>query len=444
LDDSPTYRRIRALAVPAILANAAVPTLGLVDTAIIARVGDAAALGAVALGAFFFNCLYWALGFLRMSTTGLVAQARGAGNDDDAALVLGRAAALGLLLGFVALVLQVPFAKLSLFLLDPSPQVTEQVEVYIAARMWGAPATLFASAASGALIGLGRMRALLVVQVAMNGLNLAFNLCFVFGLGWGVRGLGFGTALAETCAAVLSAWVIARSFSFRALWSRRKAVLDLRALSALVRVNGHLLLRTLALLLGFAWFSRQGAQLGDDVLASNHVVQQLISFCAFFLDGIAFVAEAFVGQAFGARDRGLFLRAVRRTSVVAACAGFLLSLSLLVSGTALVQMLTPLENVRALATANIPIAAAYVLVAVVAWQLDGIFIGATRGRELRDASLLSLALFLVAGYVLEGAYGNQGLWTAMLLYAGLRGATLAAFFPRLLQAVSSTPAKGPS
>jgi MATE family multidrug resistance protein len=439
--DSPTFARIRALAVPAILANAAVPLLGLVDTAVIARVGEASDLGAVGLGALVFNSLYWSLGFLRMSTTGLVAQAWGA-SDEQAALVIVRAMLLAVVAGLAVWLLRAPLGELALTLLEPSPEVSSPLSAYIEARMWGAPGTLFTFVVSGALIGLGRMRALLALQLTLNGLNLAFDLFFVLGLGWKVQGLAYGTALAETLAALASAAVLARlDISFRSLWQRRQVLFERSALSGLWRVNGNLFVRTLALLTGFAWFSRQGAQLGDVVLASNHLLQQLVAFCAFFLDGIAFVAESFVGQAWGARDRGLFVLAVKRTSVVAAAVGVALSSLVWLLGAPLLGLLAPLPEVYATALHYLPFAAGYVLVAVAAWQLDGIFIGATCGRQLRDAALLSLGAFLLAANLLEARFGNAGLWTAMLVYVAARGATLAMFIPRLLAELTPPSAR---
>lgn len=434
---APSYRLILALAWPAILANAAVPLLGLADTAVIGRVGQAHDLGAVALGALVFNCIYWGLGFLRMSTTGLVAQAHGARRPSDVVLVVGRALPFALLLGVVIVLLQGPLNEGALSLLGASDAVNAVVRDYVGARIWGAPATLLTMVVSGCLIGLGRMRALLALQLFLNGSNLALNLVFVLSFDLGVQGLGIGTALAEWSAFLLGFWLLGRAgVPARAVLAQRSALADRSEWLRLFSVNGHIFVRTLAMLIGFGWFSRQGAGMGDGVLAGNHVLQQLISFSAFFLDGVAFVAESLVGAAFGARDRAYFVRVVKRTSLVALGFGAGLAASILGLGPRSIDGLATIPEVRAVAFAHLPFAAAYVLLAIAAWQLDGIFIGATASRELRNASLVSLGVFLVIGNWLAAAHGNAGLWAAMLCYAALRGLTLMAYYPRLLRKVT--------
>lgn len=413
---------------PIILANAAVPALGLVDTAVIGHYGSAVELGALALGALLFNFVYWSFGFLRMGTTGFAAQAAGAGDEAEVRATLARAVLLGAGLGAALLVLQWPVAWLYFALIDGSGAVESVAGEYFRARIWGAPAALVLFACSGLLVGLGRSRELLLVQLLLNGLNAGLDVWFAGALGLGARGIGLGTALAEWGSCAVAIAVVLRVLRARhgdgapfLPWAR---IADLARIRAALAANGDILLRTLCLLFGFAWFANAAAGFGDVTLAANHILLQLVSFSAFFLDGFAFVAEARVGAAWGARDGGRFRRAVRLTSELAAGTALALALLVLLLGEAIVSALTVLPAVRASAAAHLPWAALYVLLSVAAFQLDGIFIGTTRTREMRNAGLLSLAVFLACAGWLAGRYGNHGLWAAFVVFVVARAVAL--------------------
>jgi multidrug resistance protein, MATE family len=426
-----TYRAILQQAWPAILASAAVPLLGFVDTAIVSYVGGDVDLGAVALSTLVFNSIYWALGFLRMSTTALVAREYGAGRIDELWRVIARALGLGVALGAALMAVRGPLTRVFLGALDPEGAVAHVATGYVHTRIFGAPAVLVQYAVSGALIGLGRTRALLAIQLLMNAVNVVGNVFFVWGLGgqWrGVQGIAAGTLCAEWAAAVVSVWILLRAtdsaptgrlFAGASSW-----FWDRVAWRGVLGVNFNIFLRTLALLAGFAWFTRSGSQLGEQTLAGNHLLQQVVSFSAFFLDGVAFVAESLVGQAVGARDRGKFYIAVVRTSLVALGFAAALALAVLVVGPSVVGALAPSRDVLDVALSHVPLAALYVLVGVVPWQLDGIFIGAARGAALRNAAVVSLVVFWGAAVWWTAAYGNTGLWWAMIVYIAMRGITL--------------------
>ena len=421
---------------PIILANAAVPALGLVDTAVIGHFGTATELGGLALGALLFNFVYWSFGFLRMGTTGFVAQAAGAGDEAEVRAALGRAVLLAVGLGVVLIAVQWPVVWLYLGLMDGSEAVEAATAGYFQTRIWGAPAALTLFACSGLLIGLGRSRELLVVQLLLNGLNAGLDIWFAGVLGMGVRGIGLGTAIAEwsTCVVALAVvWKVLRerrgddAAPFLS-WAR---IADGRRIRQSLAANGDILVRTLCLLFAFAWFANAGARFGDVTLAANHILLQLVSFSAFFLDGFAFVAEARVGAAWGARSRERFRRAVRLTSELAIGTALALSLAILLLGQPAVSALTTLPGVREVAFAHLPWAAVYVLVSVAAFQLDGVFIGATRTREMRNAGVLSLAAFLLAAWPLTAAWGNHGLWAAFVVYVIARAGALWPYYRRM-------------
>lgn len=424
---------------PIILANAAVPLLGLADTAIIGNLGNLAQLGAIAFGAMIFSFIYWSFGFLRMGTTGFTAQAAGAEDEAEVRATLGRALLVSAALGVGIIALQWPLAGLALTLLDGSAEVESITRNYFALRIWGAPATLSIFALTGCLIGLGRSRQLLLVQVFLNGLNIALDILFAGVLGWGAEGIALGTVLAEWTTVCFACGLVVTLLRQRHTdgepfwpWPRiRNSEKMLRLMAA----NTDILIRTLLLLFAFGWFTNQSARFGDAVLGANHILLQLVSFSAFFLDGYAFVAEALVGEALGAGRRWDLRAAVHRSTELAAATAVVLALLILCFGNQAIGALTDITAVRTAAADALAWAALYVLLSFAAFQLDGIFIGATRTREMRNASLVSIIAFMLAWWWLTPLFGNSGLWAAFTVFVCARALALAAYYPRLVRAV---------
>ncbi len=428
--EAPGYRRIVALALPIIVANSATPLLALSDIAVIGHFGNVADLGAVALGSLILNFLFWGFGFLRMGTSGFVAQALGRRDALEVVATLARALLLAALIGLVLIALQWPLAEAAFRLLGGSAAVEAIAREFFAIRIWGAPAALGLYVLMGYLIGSGRSRALLALQLLLNGANLLLDWLFAGALGWGAAGIALGTTLAEWLTLAVAGAVCWRQLrgDVAAVRSRLgAAVRSGERLRALLAANVDILIRTLALLAGFALFADRGARFGDEVLAGNHLLLQLISFSAFFLDGFAYVTEALAGRAFGANDRRQFQLVVRRTTLLAAVAALLLALLIAALGPQIVALLTVLEPVRQAATDYLPFAAGYVLLSFAAFQLDGIFIGTTQTRALRNGALLSIAVFVAALLPLT-RHGNAGLWSAFLLFVVARAIALGLHF----------------
>lgn len=425
---------IARTAFPIILANATVPFLGLADTAAIGHTGGAQDLGAIALGALVFSFVYWGFGFLRMGTTGFVAQASGGGDDAEVRDVLLRAGAMGLAIGVLLLLTQPWIGRTALSLLDASDAVKEGVRVYFYTRIWGAPATLLTFALMGVLIGLGKTRHILLLQLVLNGINIALNVWFVVGLGWGVRGIAAGTVIAEWTAMLVGSWMVYRVLRELLPGERTWAwshIADPAKFVHMLTTNGNIMVRTLALLLGFAWFANQGARFGDTILAANHVLLQFVSFSAFFLDGYAYVVEMMVGKAVGARDEARFRREFKQATEVAALTALALALLFWAFGSIAVQWLTSDAGVRAVAQRHVPLACGYILVSFYAFQLDGVFIGATKSAEMRNASLFSFLFFLGLGTWLTTYWENTGLWLAFIAYVIVRGLSLQFYIRRV-------------
>ena len=435
IPDSISYRYLLQKAWPIILANASVPLLGLVDTAVIGNVGSIVDLGAIAFGALIFSFVYWSFGFLRMGTTGFAAQASGAGDEQEVRAVLGRALLIALCLGVVLILIQWPIGLAAFSLLDGSAPVEAVAQEYFDIRIWGAPATLSTFALMGLLIGLGKSRTLLIVQLFLNGLNILLDVWFAGILGWGASGIALGTVIAEWTTVLLAVWLVYRTLNERKLltevfWPKAK-IMDLSALLKTASANLDIMLRTLILVFSFAFFINQSAKFGDTILASNHILLQLIAFSAFFLDGYAFVVEALVGGAIGAKRRDVFDLAVRRSTVLALITAILLALAIVMAGDIAVMLMTDISSVRLAANQLLPFAALYVLFSFAAFQLDGIFIGASFTRQMRDAAALSIVVYLVAWWALSDPFGLQGLWGAMIIYVVARAVALLLFYPPL-------------
>lgn len=430
------HRRLWQLAAPIMLSNISVPLLGAVDTAVVGHLPDPAYLGAVAVGALVFSFVFWTFGFLRLSSTGLTAQALGAGRSDEVRAVLGRAVLLAAVIGLALILLRGPIAWGAFALIETSDAVRGHADAYVAIRLWAAPATLANYALLGWLLGLGRARLVLLIQLVLNGSNMALDLLFVLGLGWGVEGVAWASVIAETMALALGLLLVARLLPrLGGVW-RRDLLADLAAFRRLMSVNRDLFLRTLFLIAGFAWFTAQGAQMGDVTLAANAVLLNFQTLMAYALDGYADAAEALVGRTLGAGDGAGFDQVVRASSLWALVTAAMFALTYGLAGPLLIDLLTGIPEVREAARTYLPWAVAMPLLAVASFQLDGIFIGALRTAAMRNAMALSLGAFLAAGWLLIPWAGNHGLWAAFGLFMAARAITLGLAFPALRRAAA--------
>lgn len=432
-----THRRVLSLVTPIILMGMTTPLLGIVDTAVIGQLGDASLIGAVAVGALIFTFLFWAFGFLRMGTTGLTAQALGANDPVEIRAALGRALVIAGIAGSLLLLLQIPLQYVAFQLVQGSQTVEHEAATYFGIRMWSAPFTLANYAVLGWLVGMQQTRLALVLQIFLNGSNAALDALFVMHFDYGVTGIAIGTVIAEIATAFFGVGIalfLLRNYSGKWNWP---IIVAWDKISATIAVNRDIMIRTLVLLLAFSFFTMEGARAGDLTLAANAVLMQFVSFSAFFLDGFAFGAEALVGAAIGATHRKRFIEAVRLTSFWAVALSIVLTVTFWGLGGYWIDFLTTSVEVRETARLYLPWAAALPLISVACFQLDGIFIGATRAREMRNASFVSTAGFFLFWWLFL-PLGNHGLWAALALFNILRAFALGRYFPRLLITLQNT------
>ncbi|PYC28418.1 MATE family efflux transporter [Aquipseudomonas alcaligenes] len=427
---APTHRRVWALAAPMILSNLSVPLVALVDTAVIGHLPHAHQLGAVAVGGSLYAMLVGVFGILRMSATGFAAQAVGRGDGAALRQVLLQSLALAGLIALLVGLLAIPLSDLALQLMRPSAQLDALTRAFFHERLLGLPATLAVAALIGWLLGTQSARGALAVMLTTNLLNVALNLWFVLGLDWGVLGSARASVLAEWCGALLGLFLAWRTLERHPGRIDRAALRQWHSWRALLAVNRDILIRTLALHLVFFLITVQGTRLGDATVAANALLLNGLLLAAFALDGLAHAVEALCGHAIGARDR----LALRRALVVAGgwslLGSLLFALLFLLGGRLFVELQSDIAAVRAVAYQYLPYLAALPLVAVWSYLLDGLFIGATRAREMRNAMLVSVALGLALGWLLRDL-GNHGLWLALLCFMLMRGLSLAVLGWRL-------------
>ncbi|WP_170347228.1 MATE family efflux transporter [Ruegeria atlantica] len=425
-----THRRVLKIAVPIVLSNATVPILGAVDTGVVGQMGEAAPIGAVGIGAVILSTVYWIFGFLRMGTTGMAAQARGAGDIVETRALLMRGLILGGAAGLFFILAQVAVFAGAFALSPASPEVEALTRSYLEIRIWGAPATIALYAVTGWLIAVERTRGVFVLQVWMNGLNIVLDLWFVLGLGWGVEGVAIATLIAEWTGLALGLWLCRDGFA-DGIWRDWARVFDAARLRRMLQVNGDIMLRSVLLTGSFTTFLFVGSDLGDVNLAANQVLLQFLEITAFALDGFAFSAEALVGGAVGARDR----YQVRRASVMASQWGvggaLLLGTVFFLAGPALIDLMSTSPQVRAAGREYLFWAAIAPVIGVASWMFDGIYIGATWTRAMRNAMIQSVAIYVVALFILVPSFGNHGLWAALMVLNIARGVTMGWRYPKL-------------
>ena len=424
------HRRVLAIALPIVLSNATVPILGAVDTGVVGQIGEAAPIGAVGIGAIILTAVYWIFGFLRMGVTGLASQAHGAGDRAEVEAMLSRALLIGGTAGLAMIVLQVPVFWGAFQLSPASAEVEAMARDYMGIRVFSAPAAISLYGITGWLIALERTRGVLVIQLVMNGLNIALDVLFVLGLGWGVEGVALATFIAEWSGLAVGMWLCRDAFAGPG-WRDAGRVFDALRLKHMARVNGDILIRSVLLQAIFVSFLFFGADFGDVPLAANQILLQFLHITAYALDGFAFAAETLVGQALGAKARARLRRAAILTSLWGLGSSVALAVAFALAGGQIIDLMTTAPEVREAARIYLPYMVLAPLAGLAPWMLDGVFIGATRTADMRNMMVVSAAIYAAALAVLTPVFGNHGLWASLLISFVARGATLGLRYPAL-------------
>jgi MATE family multidrug resistance protein len=426
-----TTARVFAIAGPAMVANLTTPLIGIVSTTAVGHLGDAALLGGVAMASFIFDCLFWLFGFLRMGTLAFTAQAIGAGETEQPRLHLMRGLTVAALIGAGLIALQLPLAAVLFQMMGGSEAVTRAARGYFDIRIWSAPLALANYVLLGWLIGQARAGLALAVQVVINVVNMAATVALVLGLGAGIGGAAIAATLAEASGLAVGLFIARRLAGGIAV--PRAELFDRAGLMRMLLVNRDIMIRTAALIAAFLFFTAQGARAGDATLAANAVLNNFLLVSAFFLDGLANAAEQLCGQAYGAGDRSAFSGATRLVVQWGLAFAIVVAILFALFGATLIDVMTASEDVRRAARDYLIFVTFSPLLSVLAFAFDGVYIGATWARDMRNLMLASLAIFLGAWFALR-SFGNTGLWAAQLAHYAARGGLQALRYPSLLKA----------
>jgi len=425
-----SHKRVLGVAIPIVLANATIPILGAVDTAVVGQLGLAVPIGAVGIGAIIITAIYWLFGFLRMGTTGLTAQAIGSGDKSETSALLVRGIIIGVVGGLILIMTQVPLFLGALQLSPASIEVEDLAQKYLQIRVYSAPAAIALFGITGWLIAKEKTRAVLLLQLLLNGINIILDLVFVLKLGWGVEGVAIATLIAEWSGLLFGLWLVREGFN-NSYWKNWSQIFDRVRLVQMAKVNGDIMIRSILLEIGFVSFLFLGSSFNDATLAANQILIQFLSITVHALDGFAFAAETLVGQALGSKNRALFRRAVVMTSQWGLGTVILMALAFFVFGNSIINIMTTAEDVRTVSYEYLPWMVVAPLAGVAAWMLDGIFIGATRTADMRNMMFISFCVYLIALAILLPIYGNHGLWASLIIFSIARGVTLGFKYPAL-------------
>jgi MATE family multidrug resistance protein len=413
-----------------VLANATIPILGAVDTGVVGQMGLAVPIGAVGIGAIIISAIYWLFGFLRMGTTGLTAQAIGSNDHSETSALLVRGILIGLGAGLVLIMTQIPLFSAALGIAPASFEVESLAQEYLKIRVYSAPAAIAIFGITGWLIANERTRAVLVLMLLINSINIVLDFVFVLRLGWGVEGVAYATLIAEWSGLFFGLWLARKGFK-NGYWRNWSQIFDRARLTKMAKVNSDILIRSVLLEIAFVSFLFLGSSFDDATLAANQVLIQFLNITAYAMDGFAFAAEALVGKALGAKNRLIFRRSAVMTSQWGFGSVVVMALAFYVFGNTIINVMTTAEDVRAVSYEYLPWMVLAPLVGAAAWMLDGIFIGATRTADMRNMMFISFCVYLIALALLLPKYGNHGLWASLIIFSIARGVTLGYKYPKL-------------
>ena len=418
-------RNILRLAIPNIISNLTVPLLTIVDLHLMGYLDSATFMGAVALGGTIFNLVYWCFGFLRMSTGGLTAQSYGAGDKQESATILSRGLLITLFGSILLLSLQVPIEKLSFLILSGSDQVTELARNYFYIRIWAVPAAIGMMVLNGWFIGMQNSKYPMITSVVINVVNIAVSIYLVRVLGWEEKGVAAGSVIAQYVGLILSLFLLNKKYhKFLPLISIKKS-LKLLELKRYMSISSNIFVRTVCMVAVFTFFTSASASFGDIALASNTALLQYLMLFSYFLDGFAYAAEAITGKFIGAKMKERLIESTKKLMLWGIGFGVSFSMVYFFIGDKLMYVFTDEPDVITYASDFLNWVIILPVISFSSYIWDGIFIGATASKSMRNSALISTVVFFGIYYLLLNSMGNNALWLSMTLFMAVRGITLA-------------------
>ncbi|PSL36373.1 MATE family multidrug resistance protein [Planomicrobium soli] len=425
------HRAYLALAIPLTISTITTPLLGAVDTAVVGQLPNPAYIGGVAVGAIIFNTMYWLFGFLRVSTSGFAAQASGANDEQQSVLALARPFFIALLVSLGFLLLQKPIEQAALAMINPAADVSKFASEYFGIRIWGVPFTLLNYVILGWLMGMGRIKVSVTIQILMNVLNIILALLFVNGFSWGISGVAAATLIAEFFAFSLGIFILWKELLGRTKFPPLKEIIDAGSLKKMMGVNQDLFIRTLCLLTVFNLFTMKGASFGTEMLAANAVLFQIHYLMAYAYDGFSNASSILAGKAMGSKNKELYTKTLSLSSQWAVISSVIIAGVYYLFSERIISIFTNIPSVIALAETYdqwliiFPFTASFGLI------LYGLFTGATETAPIRNSMIFALLVYLLALFSLVPIFGNHGLWLAFIVFSLGRSFFLALYVPRL-------------
>ncbi len=424
-------REILRLALPNIVSNLTVPLLGVVDTALMGHEANKAHLGAIAIGTMIFNFLYWGFGFLRMGTTGLTAQAYGEKDYSETINILSRGLLTAAGASFILITLQTPIINLAFWIIDSSKEVESFAREYFRIRIYAALATIGLYVFYGWFMGMQNSRYLLIVSVFANCLNILFNVILVFGYNMKSDGIALGTVIAQFAGLSLALGLFLKRYGYFIKYLQKAAVLRFKAIQRFFAVNFDIFIRTLCLIFTFSFFTAKSSAMGEDILAVNQIYLQFIYILAFGIDGFAFASESLVGKYTGRRDQNGLKKAIRYSFFWGIGLAAIVSIAYGIFGYPILHLFTDKSDIYNTALPFLPWVVIAPLLATPGFIWDGIFIGATQSKPMRNTLITATFLvFLPLFFIFKPMWGNHGLWLAFSGFMVARGIMLSFYAKR--------------
>lgn len=426
-------REILRLAVPNIITTLTVPLLGFADMALMGHLDSPVYINAIGIGTALFNMIYWGFGFLRMGTTGLTAQAYGNNNQHQLSNTLYRALLVSGTIAALLLLLQYPILKLSLSIFDASDESKQLAAEYFNVRIWAAPAALALYVLNGWFLGLQRSTYVMIIAIVLNLTNVGLNFLFVLGLDMDVRGIALATVIAQYTGLLLAVGIIAWKLRDSLSAFQLKVVTEVQAFTEFFKVNADIFIRTICLVFTFTFFTARSGSFGSQEMAVDQLLLQLMHLLSYGIDGFATAAESLVGKYFGARNREGYKKAIRYSFYWGMGLSVAYSAVYFFFGNNIIALLTDIDSVKEAAKPYMWWLIAMPLVNAVAFIWDGVYIGRTATKAMRNNMLLATFLVFVPAFLLTQAYiGNHALWLAMLLFMAARAVGLSIYAPKAI------------
>ena len=414
-------KSILRLALPNIITNITVPLLGLVDLALMGHLGDPVYIGAVALGSVIFSMVYAGFGFLRMGTSGFTAQEFGAKNDIGISLALWRSLVVAIGIGFLLILLQKPIELISFSILDGSNEVRELAKGYFRIRIWAAPATLGLYTLYGWFLGLQDAKRPMIIAISINLINIVLNFIFVYLFKMTSDGVALASLIAQYSGLLIGVFFLVFKYGKFSVWQPLSELLDSTELRKFFKVNSDIFIRTLALMLTLFFFTAMSARMGDNMLAVNSMLIQFLYIFSYFSDGFAFAGEALVGKAHGGKNKTLLRKTIKYLFLWGWLAALLISLVYLFGSGKIVSILTSDPDLRNIAYNYRWWVIVLPFTTIAAFIWDGVFIGLTASKQMRNVMLFSAFIVFFPSYFISvGFFGNHSLWFAINLFMVVR------------------------